>query len=233
MSTTSSSPDGIFFLSVQGQIFSAHRLTRSEDDGALHDVFQFAHIAGPGIALQHFHRFGFNAVHRLLEALRILLQEMHGDHGNVFRVLLEPRRINLHDVDAVEEILAEFAFGHQLGQIAMGGEDEPRAQGNKAVAAQAVELHLLEDAQKFYLGEQAEVADFIEEERAVAGLLKVAFASADRAGECAFFMAEEFGFNQRFRDGAAGDGNKRAAGSGSRDYGWRGRSVPCRCRLRR
>jgi len=72
----------------------------------------------------------------------------------------------------------------------MGGKDEAGAQGDKAAAAEAAELHLLQDAQEFYLREQAEVTDLVEEERAVRGLLEVAFASADGAGECALFVAE-------------------------------------------
>jgi hypothetical protein len=119
-----------------------------------------------------------------------LVQEMPAMSGNVLRMLLELRRFNAHDVDAVVEILAELAFGDQLSEVAMGGKDEPGAQGDEAVAAQAVELHLLQDAQQLDLGEQAEVADFIEEERAVGGLLEVAFASADGAGEGALLVAE-------------------------------------------
>ena len=97
----------------------------------------------------------------------------------------------------------------------MGGEDEPGAQRNKLVAAQAAELHLLQNAQQLDLGEEAQVADFVEEEGAVAGLLEVAFAGAHRAGEGAFFVAEEFGFNQGFGDGAAGDGDEGLVGAGA------------------
>ena len=86
---------------------------------------------------------------------------------------------------------------------------------DEAVAAQAAELHLLQHAQQLDLGKEAEVADFIEEEGAVAGLLEVAFAGADRSGKCALLVAEQLGFNEGFRNGAAGDGHKRAAGAGA------------------
>ena len=148
---------------------------------------------------------------------------MAGDEGNVFRPLLKRRRIDAHYVDAVVEILTELAFGDQLGQILVGGEDEARAQRDELVRAEAAELHLLQNAEQLDLREEAEVADFIEEERAVGGLLEVAFAGADGAGECAFFVAEELGFDQGFRDGAAGDGDKGLVGRGCRDCEWRGR----------
>ena len=85
--------------------------------------------------------------------------------------------------------------------------------GIKLVGAEAAEFHLLQNAEEFDLGEEAQVADFIEEERAVAGLLKVAFAGADGAGESAFLVAEELGFNQGFRNGAAGDSDKGLIGA--------------------
>ena len=95
--------------------------------------------------------------------------------------------------------------------------------GYELAGAEAAELHLLQDAQQLDLGEEAEVADFVEEERAVGGLLEVAFASADGAGEGAFLVAEELGFNEGFRNGAAGDGDEGLGWSGRRDCEWRGR----------
>jgi len=72
----------------------------------------------------------------------------------------------------------------------VGGKDEPGAQGDEAVAAKAVELHLLEHAEKLDLSKEAEVADFIEEEGSIARLLEVSFASAVGAGKGAFLVAE-------------------------------------------
>ena len=165
--------------------------------------------------------------------LRIVLEEMGGDLRNVFRMILERRRIDAHDIDAVVEILAEFALGDHLAEILMGGEDEAGPQRDEAVAAQAAELALLQNAQELDLGVEAEFADFVQEEGAVAGLLEEAFAGAYGAGEGAFLVAEELGFDQSFRDRAAGNGDERDDWRGSRDCEWRGRSVPCRCRSRR
>ena len=77
----------------------------------------------------------------------------------------------------------------------MGGEDQARPQRDELVAAQAVEFHLLQNAQQLDLREEAQVADFIQEQRAVAGLLEVAFARPDGAGERALFMPEQLGFD--------------------------------------
>src|ERR1700722_8802873 len=115
---------------------------------------------------------------------------MARDEGNVFRPLLKLRRINTHHVDAVKKILTEFAFRDQLAQVLVSCEDEARAQGDELIRTEAAEFHLLQNAEELYLREHAQIADFVEEEGTVAGLLEVAFAGADGAGECAFFMAE-------------------------------------------
>ncbi len=62
----------------------------------------------------------------------------------------------------------------------MRGEDQAGAQGNELITAQAAELHLLQYAKEFDLCKEAQVADFIEEEGAVRGLLKVAFCARRR-----------------------------------------------------
>ncbi len=88
--------------------------------------------------------------------------------------------------------------------------------GMRRVRAQAAELHLLQNAQQLDLRKQAQIADLIEEERAVFSLFEVAGASAHRTGECALFMAEEFGFDQSFRNSAAGDSDKGSLGTGAK-----------------
>ncbi len=134
---------------------------------------------------------------------------MAGDERNIFGTFLKRRCLDAHDIDAVVEVLTELAFGDELGEILVGGEDKARAQRGELAGAEAAELHLLQNAEQLDLGEEAEVADFVEEKRAAAGLLEVAFAGADGAGEGAFLVAEELGFDQGFRDGAAGDGDER------------------------
>ena len=138
-----------------------------------------------------------------------------GDLGNVLGVFLEGRGFDLHHVDAVVEVLAEFAIGDHLGQVAMGGEDDAGAEGNELVGAETAELALLEDAQELDLNVGRQLADFVEEQGAVAGLFEVAFASAVGAGIGAFFVAEELGLDEGFRNGATGDGDEGLVGAGS------------------
>ena len=68
----------IVLLDIHAQIFSANRLSRSEDDRPLDHVLQFTHIAGPAVALKQNHGIGLQIVHRLLKQLPILFQKMPG-----------------------------------------------------------------------------------------------------------------------------------------------------------
>ena len=81
------------------------------------------------------------------------------------------------------------------------------------VAADALEFAVLQDAQNFGLRGQRHVADFIEENGAVVALLEFADAAFDGAGEGAFFVAEQFAFEQVFGDGGAVDGEERGLGA--------------------
>ena len=189
----------IVLLENKAQIFRANRLSGGEDDGPLHHVFQFAHISGPHPTLEQGERIRLDILHRLLKHLSILVEKMPGNPRNVFRMLTQRRRFDLHDVNAV----------------LMSGENQARPQRNEPVTAQAVEFHLLQHAQELDLRKRTQVPNLIEEKRAVARLLEVAFARPSRTGEGALFMPEQLGFNQSFRDSAAGDSYEGTTGSGA------------------
>ena len=97
----------------------------------------------------------------------------------------------------------------------MRGEDQPRLQGDEPGTAQAAEFHLLQYAQQLDLRKQAQIANLIQEQSAVVGLLEISFSRPNRSGEGALFMAKQLGLNQSLRDGAAGNSHKRTADSGA------------------
>jgi hypothetical protein len=65
-----------------------------------------------------------------------------------------------------------------------------------AVAAQPLELLLLQHAQHLGLRLQAHVADLVEEDRALVGLLELADLPIGGAGERALFVAEQLRLDQ-------------------------------------
>ena len=61
---------------------------------------------------------------------------------------------------------------------------------------------------------EAKLAQLIEKQRSSAGFRKAAGMSTVRAGKCAAFMPEQFGFNEVGRDGAAIDRHHAVAEAG-------------------
>ncbi len=133
---------------------------------------------------------------------------MHSERTNVFRMLLQGRRIDLHHVDAIVKILPKSALGHQFSQVLMGREDQTGAQWKQACAAKPAEFTLLQNPQQLNLGRQAQLPDLIQEKGAVGCTLKVTFASTNGSCVGAFIVTEKFCFNQRFRDRATADATK-------------------------
>ena len=78
-----------------------------------------------------------------------------------------------HDVEPVEEILAEAPGLHLGGEIAVRRGDEAHVD---VLGAPADRLHLarLERAQDLRLDRERQLADLVDEERALVGLLEVA-----------------------------------------------------------
>ena len=134
-------------------------------------------------------------------------------HRNVLAAFAQGRELEAHHVEAMEEVFAELALTNHRFQIAVGGGDDAHIHGNHLRPADPLEGLLLEHAQEFHLRVGRQVADFVEEERALVRLLEAADAPLVSAGERAAFVAEQFAFQQVFRDGGAIDRDKRGFGA--------------------
>ena len=74
----------------------------------------------------------------------------------------------------MEEVFAELPLANHRFQIAVGGGDDAHVHGNRLRAADALEGLLLEHAQELHLRAGRQVADLVQEERALVGLLEAA-----------------------------------------------------------
>ena len=83
----------------------------------------------------------------------------------------------------------------------------------RLVAAEALEVLLLQHAQHLALCQRRHVADFVEEQRAAVALLELADAAAVGPGEGALLVAEQLALQQGLRDGGAVDGQERPGGA--------------------
>ncbi len=118
--------------------------------------------------------------------------------------------------EAVIEILAEAARLDHLGQVLVGGADDPRVDGDRLPAADPLDHPFLDEAKQLDLERQRDVADLVEEQGAAMGELDLALVGLDRSGEGALLVAEQFGLEQVLGDGGAVDRDEGAAGAVAR-----------------
>ena len=108
-----------------------------------------------------------------------------------------------NDVQPVVEILAELPARDHLREVAVGRRDDAHVDADRLVAADALELALLQHAQQLDLGLERQLADLVEEQRAAVRQLEAALVLADRAGERALLVAEQLALDEAGGDRGA------------------------------
>ncbi len=129
-----------------------------------------------------------------------LLHEVADQQRNILAAFAKRRKLNGKNIEAVEKIGTKFAFGDQAAKIGVGGGDHANVHANGAGGAEAFEFMFLQNAKKFRLQFEWDVADFIQENGATVGEFEAANFLRDGAGERTTFMTEEFAFEQAGRD---------------------------------
>ena len=119
---------------------------------------------------------------------------------DVVGALAQRRQADGHDVQPVEQVLAEQSLRDQLAQVAMGGGDDPHIGLDRHAAADRHELARLQHAQQPGLGLERHVADLVEEQRAALGLLEPPDLARIGAGERALLVTEQLALDQLARD---------------------------------
>ena len=125
------------------------------------------------------------------------------------------RANNRDDVEAVVEVLAEFALFQQAFQVLVGRSDDAHVHFDRFSAAHAKKFPLLEDAQNLGLHAQACIADLIEEQRGEMGALEQPLLLLVRVGEGALLMAKELRLEKRLGERGAVDSQKRVGVPGA------------------
>ena len=125
------------------------------------------------------------------------------------------RQVNMSDIQPVIKIAAERFGGDEIIERLIRRRDDARINGNAPRAAYTIHLLVFEDAEDFGLRRQGHVADFIQKNRPVMRLFEFAALHRRRARKRAFFIAEQFAFNQMFRQRRAIDADERARSSGA------------------
>ena len=181
---------------------------RLHDEGALDRILEFADIARPAITTQRDKRVFAdtpNLLRRSAPPLLFveLLDEVLDQRRNIVHPLSQGGQPDRHDVQTVEEVLAELSVGDSLLEIAIRRGNNPHIRANLAIGTHRREPSLLQDAQQLDLHRSADVADLVEEERAPFGILELADVSLVRAREGSFLVTEELTLDQILGNGSA------------------------------
>ena len=118
--------------------------------------------------------------------------------------------VDLDDAQPVVQVLAERALRDHRREVAVGRGDDraPRACMRLRIA-DALERALLQHAQQLRLELERDLADLVEEQRALAGELEAAGAVGDRAGERALDVPEQLALEHAGRERGAVDRDER------------------------
>jgi hypothetical protein len=123
--------------------------------------------------------------------------------GHVLGALAQGRHHHGQHVEPVEQVLAEGALADGLAQVLVGGRDDAHVHLAGHVAAQGLDLVVLEHAQQRGLEVRGHVADLVQEHGAPGGGLEQADLVAVGPGEGPALVAEQLAGQQGARDGAA------------------------------
>src|ERR1700693_1984639 len=135
-----------------------------QDEGSLHTVLQFAHVAWPGVFSEENNRFGTEAFRGNARIPAQRNQEVLRQRDDVLGPVPKRRQLERKHGEAIVQILAELFFAYTLKQIGVRGCHNARVDTEKIGAAQPLHFSFLDEAQKLRLHAQGQFPHFVEEE---------------------------------------------------------------------
>ena len=183
-------------------------------------IFQLPDVARPrqrreillGLRVQRFH---FSA-----ELLSGFCEKVARQQADIHPAIGESGQVNSDHVESMVEVLPKRTGCNQCFEVLMRSGDDTHIHMHRFTPADSIERAIGKHAQQASLGVGRHIADLVEKQGAPIGLFEPA--DAFLAGTCkgAFFMTEQLGLNQVFRDGGHVQGDARRAGA---------RAVPMQC----
>src|SRR5438477_5647008 len=192
-----------------GQIYGAEDVALAEQDGALDDVPELAHIADPAVCAQQCGSAIGDGGDALAIELAELLEEVRGEEDEVIATGREPRQLDRHDGESIVQVFAEFSFGNHLLQVVIAGGDQPHVDPTRLPTTNTLDFPFLNRAQDLALQHEAHVADLVEKQRSTARAFEAADLACDGAGERTFLMPEQLALEQILRNRGAVHGDER------------------------
>ena len=128
----------------KSQVRGPNRLALAHQDRALDRVLELANVAGPAVLLQTAHGVGRERGDTVAELAGEALQEVIRQRHDILAPVAERRDDDVHDVQSIEEILAELPLLDRRLEIDVGGGDDPDIDLHRPAAAQPLELLVLD-----------------------------------------------------------------------------------------
>src|ERR1700745_3820073 len=125
------------------------------------------------------------------------------------------RDLNWEDVQPIKQVFSKLPVADHCRDIAVSRSDDAHIYVNGLRAAQALELLFLKGAKQFGLQLEADIADLVQEQRAVIGQFEAALLLHQCPGKGAPFVSEELAFEQARRNRGAINFDKRAVPPGA------------------
>src|SRR5262249_34924190 len=147
-------------------------LAAGQHDGALERIHQLADVAGPAIRDERTLGLRREAQTGTVVPGGERPQQVLDQRADVLRAIAQRRQPERDDVQAEEEVLAKPSRTHLGLEVAVRRRDDADVDGLRAIAAEALEPVLLEEAEQLALELGRELADLVEEHRAAGGRLE-------------------------------------------------------------
>src|SRR5581483_8047854 len=173
------------------------------DHRRLDDVLELADVAGPLGGLERAEPAARDRDARQVMVLARAVTEVLGQLDDVLAALGERWHADRHDLEAVEEVFPEAVLADRRREVVIARSDDTDVGTDRLRPGERVVLLRLEELEELLLRADVEVADLVEEERAVLGGRDLALASSIGGRVRARHRPEELVLEERLRQRAA------------------------------
>src|SRR6202522_2841479 len=202
---------------VQAQIGALDLVAPAHENSALQRVFQFAYVTRPGVLREQLQSRGLETLNRAPVARCITRKKMYGKSGNILSPVAKRRHVDLHGIQAKQQVFAELSGSARCSKIRIGGGDQAHIDPACARRSDSLNLAGFEHAQQLGLLAIGHIANLVQKNRTAIGQFEAADAVGASVGKCALHVAEEFSLKYSvgygasiYRDhGGGGAGRKR------------------------
>src|SRR5689334_20568906 len=84
------------------------------------DIFQFAHITGPGVRLQKIHRIRMNGRFGRAEFGPVLMEKVADNGRNIFAAIAQGRQVDDNDAESIVKVVAKLLLANGVFEVAIG-----------------------------------------------------------------------------------------------------------------